>query len=210
LNINIIPGSSLEAERDASGKVLDYYNTAYYIDRKGDIKLRYRKVNLWGPERLAVTRGSEHKVIDTDEFGKIGLLICWDLAFPEAFRELVKAGAQFIFIPTLWKSPDCGDKGLAYNPDSERTFINSIITARAFEQNACIVFCNTGGPDTVIHFGCSQITVPFKGPIVRLSGEEQVVVTEVNLASILEDAEEVWNIREDITSADWYPGRGNP
>jgi predicted amidohydrolase len=187
--------------------VLAYYNTSYYINRNGDIKLRYRKVNLWGPEKLAVSRGTEHAVIDTDEFGRVGLLICWDLAFPEAFRELVKAGAQFIFIPTLWKSADCGDKGLAYNRESERTFINSVITARAFEQNSCIVFCNTGGLDEAAYFGCSQITVPFKGPIVIFDGREQVGVTEVILGDILKDAEEVWNIRQDITAADWYPVR---
>ncbi|KAH8653560.1 carbon-nitrogen hydrolase [Xylariales sp. PMI_506] len=205
LSINIIPGSSLEAERDESGKVLHYYNTTYYIDRLGDIKLRYRKVNLWGSEKLAVSPGSEHIVIDTEEFGKLGLLICWDLAFPEAFRALVRAGARYIFIPTLWRSPDCGEKGLAYNKESEYLFINSTIAARAFEQNACVVFCNTGGPNREEFFGCSQITLPFKGPIVKLDGAEQVTVTEVDLGSILEDAEEVWNIREELASPNWYP-----
>ncbi|CAK7234982.1 hypothetical protein SBRCBS47491_009135 [Sporothrix bragantina] len=207
LQINIIPGSSLEAERNETGKVLHYYNTTYYIDRQGDIKLRYRKVNLWGPEKQAVSAGHEHIVIDTEEFGKIGLLICWDLAFPEAFRELVKLGARYIFIPTLWRSPDCGEKGLAYNKQSEHIFINSTIATRAFEQNACIVFCNTGGPDADVYFGCSQITLPFKGPIVKFNGKEQVVVTEVELGSILEDAEEVWNLREELASPNWYPAK---
>jgi predicted amidohydrolase len=207
LNLNIIPGSILEAERDLSGNVLRYYNTTYYIGRTGRIKLRYRKVNLWGPERLACSPGTVHQVIDTEEFGKIGLLVCWDLGFPEAFRELVKQGARVIFIPTLWKSVDCGEKGLMYNKDSERTFINSTITTRAFEQNVCVVFCNTGGPDEDVYFGCSQITLPFKGPIIRLDAKEQLVVTKIHMGTILEDAEEVWGIRADVMSPGWYPAR---
>ena len=100
-------------------------------------------------------------------------MICWDLAFPEAFRSLIKQGAKYIFIPTLWKSQDCGPKGLAHGADSERTFIDSIITARAYEQNAVIVFCNVGGEGSVEaaekagYFGASQITMPFKGQIAR-------------------------------------------
>lgn len=37
--------------------------------------------------------------------GKVGLLICWDLAFPEAFRELVAKGAEVVIIPTFCESP---------------------------------------------------------------------------------------------------------
>lgn len=109
-----------------------------------------------------------------------------------------------IVIPTLWKLPDCGPKGLEYNPDSENIFINSTIATRAFEQNVCVVFCNTGGPAEEGHFGCSQICLPFMGPIIKLSAEEQIVVKEVEFKNILEDAEDVWNIRADIMSPDWY------
>jgi predicted amidohydrolase len=196
-----------EAIFDVDGQFLHHCNTTYYIDRTGTVKLRYAKANLWGDERKCFTKGSTHEVFDTQEFGKIGLLICWDLAFPEAFRALIKQDARIIFIPTLWKLPDCGEKGLRYNKRSEDMFINSTITTRAFEQNVCVVFCNTGGPLDEGHFGCSQICMPFLGPIVKLGPEEQVVVKEVQFKSILEDAEDVWNIRADIMSPDWYQNR---
>jgi predicted amidohydrolase len=190
---------------DVDGEtVLHFCNTTYYIDRQGIIKLTYRKVNLWGDERKAFKKGNEHEVIETEEFGKLGLLICWDLAFPEAFRQLIKKGARIIVMPTLWKLPDCGPKGLAANPDSERIFINSVMSTRAFENNVCIVFCNTGGPAKSGHFGNSQITLPFKGPIVKLGCEEEVVTQEIEFGTILEDAEDVWNIRADVTSEGWY------
>lgn len=93
-------------------------------------------------------------IFNTPEFGLIGLLV-WDLDFPEAFRALVKQGAKYIFVPTMWKPEDCGGKGLKHGKDSERTFIDSVVTARAFEQNCVVVFCNVGGAEEEGYFGAS-------------------------------------------------------
>lgn len=76
-----------------------------------------------------------HEVFDTP-IGKVGLLICWDLAFPEAFRELIANGAKIIIIPTFWKHTDCSEAGLKLNPSAEGLFLDSMLTARAFE-NTC-------------------------------------------------------------------------
>jgi predicted amidohydrolase len=91
---------------------------------------------------------------------------------------------------------------LSCNPDSEETFINGIIVARAFEQNCAVVFCDSGG-DGEEYFGASQVALPFKGGVGRLDGKEQVRVIEMDLNGILEDAE-VWNFREDVTRPGWY------
>lgn len=109
-----------------------------------------------------------------------------------------------IIIPTHWKSQDCGPKGLVHNPDSERTLINSIICARAYEQIVCVVYCNVGGPLEDGYFGSSQITLPFKGPVVLMNEEEKYCVQKVEFGTVLQDAEEVWNIRADIMSPSWY------
>lgn len=45
-----------------------------------------------------------HEVFDTP-IGKVGMLVCWDLAFPEAFRELAKKGVDLVIIPTFCISP---------------------------------------------------------------------------------------------------------
>jgi predicted amidohydrolase len=96
-----------------------------------------------------------------------------------------------IIIPTQWRSQDCGPAGLVHNPKSEETFISSVICARAFENNACVVFCNTGGPAAEGNFGASQVTLPFKGPIAKLDPEEEMRVVEIEFGNILDDAETV-------------------
>jgi predicted amidohydrolase len=57
-----------------------------------------------GPERDHLTSSGRdvHGVFDTP-LGKVGMLICWDLAFPEAFREMIAQGAKIIIIPTFCK-----------------------------------------------------------------------------------------------------------
>ena len=78
-------------------------NVAYFISNKGEILGSYTKKNLWGPterQHLTSSGRQRHPVIETP-LGKVGLLICWDLAFPEAFRELIAQGAKMIILPTF-------------------------------------------------------------------------------------------------------------
>jgi omega-amidase len=84
-SIDIVPGSIIEG--DDTG----LYNTTYYIDRNGEIRGRYRKVNLWLPERSYIAPGNNISVFNT-RIGKVGLIICWDLMFPEMFRAMVREG----------------------------------------------------------------------------------------------------------------------
>jgi predicted amidohydrolase len=75
------------------------YNTAVLIDRNGNLAGRYRKVSLPQEEfDGGVTPGNSFPVFETD-FGKIGLMICWDVTFPESARALAQKGAEIIFLP---------------------------------------------------------------------------------------------------------------
>lgn len=76
------------------------YNTSILIDRNGEIAGKYRKTHLplYEAER-GVTPGADIPVFDTD-FGKVGLLICYDQMFPEAARLLRLKGAEIICLPT--------------------------------------------------------------------------------------------------------------
>ena len=77
------------------------FNTAVLIDRNGNFVGKYRKVSLPQEEiDGGITPGNSFPVFDTD-FGKIGLMICWDVTFPEPARALAQKGAEIIFLP-IW------------------------------------------------------------------------------------------------------------
>lgn len=202
--ICIVPGTIVE-RRDGAEKEDQLLNVAYFIDHTGEIIGKYIKKNLWGPEREHLTSSGRdvHEVFDTP-LGRVGMLICWDLAFPEAFRELIYQGAKIVIIPTFWTLNDCSEVGLKFNPSAEAVFLDSVLTARTFENTCAIIFANAGGPPGHGYAGLSQITVPYIGPLTRLgSCAEGMSVVDLDLG-ILEDAEENYKVRADLARDDWH------
>lgn len=226
--ICIVPGTIVESHREEEKEENRLLNVCYFIDNKGEIIGKYVKKNLWyviylsfihvrlefgkpmayehrGPEREHLTSSGHdmHEVFDTP-IGKVGMLICWDLAFPEAFRELIAQGAKIIIIPTFWTLNDCNEAGLKLNPSAEALFLDSMLTARAFENTCAIIFANAGGPPGRGYAGLSQVTVPFVGALTKLGGSaEGMSVVDVDM-QILEDAEENYKVRSDIARNDWH------
>ena len=77
------------------------YNTAVLVGRNGELVGKYRKTHLPQAEvEGGLTPGDDYPVFSTD-FGKIGLLICWDVQFPEPARALALKGAEMILLP-IW------------------------------------------------------------------------------------------------------------
>jgi predicted amidohydrolase len=81
------------------------YNVAVLIGPDGEIIGSYRKVTLpRGEIEGGITPGSEYPVFDT-EFGKVGMMVCYDGFFPEVARELTKNGAEVIAWPVWGCNP---------------------------------------------------------------------------------------------------------
>jgi predicted amidohydrolase len=96
------------------------YNTAVLLARDGSLAGKYRKVCLPDEEiEAGITPGRDYPVFDTD-FGRVGMMICWDVHFPEVARELAARGAEVILLP-IWG----GNETLAQ--------------ARALENQLCVV-----------------------------------------------------------------------
>jgi len=190
--VDIVTGSFIEGKGRR-------HNVSYYIDSKGKIKERYEKVHLWHPERKKITPGKKSVVFQT-RFGKAGLIICWDLFFPELFREMMKKGVKIVYCPSWWGSNDPIAK--KYAQSSEKRLVNSLCTTRAYENEILLVYCNAVGnfrykkySDKLI--GQSQITVPFIGKVNGLEDKEGMFVQKVNL-KILDDAERLYRARKDL------------
>jgi len=194
--IDVVCGSIIEKDKDGTK-----HNVSYYINYQGKVKCRYKKIHLWYPEKPELSPGHKTKVFKT-RFGKIGLIICWDLIFPEIFRKMVKKGAQIIICPSHWCYGDAG-KGLKYNKNSEINLVDSLCVDRAFEEEIILVFCNTAGKlrhrkYTDVSIGHSQVTEPFKGAIKKLNyNKEEMFVVEVD-TKILKDAESSYKIKKDL------------
>jgi predicted amidohydrolase len=75
------------------------YNTAVLIGRKGELVGKYRKTHLPREEvEAGLTPGDSYPIFDTD-FGKVALMICWDVQFPEPARAMAAKGAEIIMLP---------------------------------------------------------------------------------------------------------------
>lgn len=194
--IDIITGSIIEKTFFGNK-----YNTTYYIDSRGKVKCKYRKINLWDVEKETLKPGKKVKVFNT-KFGKMGLIICWDLMFPENFRKMMKKKVEVVLCPAHWCYGDAG-KGLKYDKDSEIKLINSLCVNRAFENEIILVFCNTAGKLKLknsddISIGHSQITEPFKGVIKKLNHNREAMFIQKIDTGILKDAESSYKIRKDL------------
>ena len=75
------------------------YNCGVLFNNKGEIAGVHKKVHLPAGEELQVAHGDKFEVFETN-IGNIGMLICWDLQFPESVRELTLGGADLIACPT--------------------------------------------------------------------------------------------------------------
>lgn len=130
------------------------YNTAVLINRQGELAGKYHKVCLPREEiEGGVTPGNSLPVFETD-FGRIGMIICWDVTFPETARALARKGAEVILMP-IWG----GNLVLA--------------RARAIENQIYLVSSS---------YNMKTAVFDKEGKILQEANEkEPVVVTEVDL-----------------------------
>jgi predicted amidohydrolase len=195
-SVDLVAGSVIE--KSWFGKK---YNTCYYIDSSGKVLGKYRKVHLWHPEKRTISPGNKTEVIKT-RFGNIGLIICWDLIFPEIFREMTKKNVEIVFCPSHWCYKDSG-KGLEYDKNAEIKNVDATCVERVFEEEIILVYCNSAGKIKLTKgydssIGHSQISVPFKGVIKKLNhNHESFFIKQVD-TSILKQAEKSYKIKEDL------------
>ncbi|MBI5712575.1 MAG: carbon-nitrogen hydrolase family protein [Chloroflexi bacterium] len=134
------------------------FNSAVLIGPDGELVGDYRKVHLKGEERMTFRAGFRYPIFET-KFGNIGLLLGYDLAFPEAARTLALDGAELILVCANWEKP---------RNEEWRTYV----MARAFENSCFIAAANRVGEDVTYTFiGDSMIVGPRGQTLASLAGE---------------------------------------
>ena len=166
-------------------------NRTHLINAMGDIVARYDKIHLFdvylpdGRERLESKRYSAGRqlVVAKTPWGPMGLSICYDLRFPQLYREYAQAGARVVFVPS------------AFTRKTGQAHWEVLLRARAIE-NACFVIApaQTGEhADGRKTYGHSLLIHPWGNVLADLGETIQAQVLEIDLS----DAD---NVRQQIPS----------
>ncbi len=112
------------------------YNSAAVVNRDGVLSV-YRKTHLWDREKLFFKPGSESPPVITTDAGRIGVVICYDLEFPEITRGLALRGAELVVCCTNWP--------LVPRPEGEHPPEVIIAMAAARTNRMFIACCDRSG-----------------------------------------------------------------
>lgn len=165
----MVIGSGLEEERG------QFFNRCSVADR-GKVLGTYRKIHMFSPnaEQRYMKPGRLPLVLDT-RLGRIGVIICYDIRFPELTRYYFHMGVQVLAIPAQW-------------PEARADHWRTLIRARAIENQMFVIGCNRTGAEaslrneeTLVFPGDSRIVDPMGDVIASAQGEEQPVLADIEL-----------------------------
>jgi formamidase len=151
----LVPGSFLE--KDGS----DVFNTALVFNPKGEIVARYRKMFPWMPQENTGW-GTDFVTFDIPDIGRIGIVICYDVWFPELFRTLAWMGAEVILQPSL-----------TYTSDRPAELI--LAQAQAIMHQCYVLNVNC----VSLQGGGESIWVDPEGIILEKTGTHEAIITNV-------------------------------
>ena len=168
-NAYIIPGSIANVREN---KV---YNTSYVIDNQGELKGHYDKIHLFRLMNEEKYLEPGDKRFTFDLYGhKAGVVICYDIRFPELIRSMALDGMEVLFVPAEWPHP-------------RLYHWRSLLIARAIENQMFVVATNRVGSDpNNTFFGHSMIIDPWGEVIAEGSESEEILTVELDLSIVPE------------------------
>ena len=168
------------AERDGKR----FFNTTVLVDERGEIALRYRKTHLWASDVGVFEPGDRFEVCSFKGL-TVGLLICYDIEFPETARAVASLGADLLIVTNGNMEP--------FGPVHRRA-----IVARAMENQMFAALVNRigSGDDNLTFPGESVLIDPF-GDVVCDAGQQEKVLCATLDPARLEDARERYRYLHD-------------
>ena len=155
------------------------YNVAFLINKKGLLG-EYQKIHLFTPteEDKHFTPGKK-LVVTPSYLGKIGVLICYDLRFPEIARCLTLKGAEILAISAAW-------------PLERIEHWRILLRARAIENQLFVIAANASGIQNKIKMGGhSAVVSPDGRCLVEAGCFETILITEIDLKRVYAFRQEI-------------------
>jgi predicted amidohydrolase len=180
----VIVGGGIERE---DGQV---FNRALIVEG-GDVLGSYRKIHLFSPnaENRHYAPGKQPLIVDTS-LGRIGVLICYDIRFPELVRYYFYQDTDLLAIPSQW-------------PEARTEHWRILLKARAIENEMFVAGCNRTGVETsmkndenLLFPGDSRIIDPMGETIGAGAGEDGPVIADIELRKV-ESMRRILPIRRD-------------
>ena len=169
------------------------YNAAAVIGKDGSLQGTYRKVHPFDTEKKWCKAGNDYPLFEAD-FGKFGVMICWDTAFPEVARTYALKGAELLVVCTNWEIAESDDWPMDTAADWDL-----VTRARAFDNTLHLVSANRVGNDRGLgFFGHSNIVDPVGNVIEALNDPvEGVICASLDLGVTEKRRKEYYTILED-------------
>jgi predicted amidohydrolase len=178
-SVTLHAGSFVERLPEPGDDGNDLANTSLLLDADGSRLAVYRKIHRFGfgaGEPRLMEAGSDLVVAEipsgTGQSVKAGLSTCYDLRFPELYRRQVEAGAELFLVPAAW-------------PAARVAHWTLLGRARAVENQAVVVQCNTVGTHAGHEMGGRSQVVTASGEVLAEAGgaEQEVLSVDVDLAA---------------------------
>jgi 5-aminopentanamidase len=156
-------------ERAPQGPQTVVFNAAQWISAQGERLLNYRKTRLFGELDSAQFVAAEPVATLLDLHGwRIGLLICYDVEFPENTRRLALAGADLVVVPTA-------------NMANFDEVSQAIVPLRAFENQIYLAYANYVGTEGDLQYGgLSTLAGPDGSVLAQAGRKEALIVTTLS------------------------------
>ena len=144
------------------------FNTATVIGEQGEVLAHYRKIQLFGDmEKSVFAPGTEPPPIFSLCGRRIGLLICYDIEFPQHAAMLAKRGAEIILVPTA-------------NPAGFEHVQQALIPARAYENRLTVVYANYCGSEGGLEYGGRSVIVGPDAQAIAAAGlQETILIADI-------------------------------
>jgi omega-amidase len=150
-----------------------FYNTLLHINPLGELITSYRKIHpfSYSAENKFYSRGIKTVITEINNW-KVGLSICYDLRFPELFRQYSKEKVELIVVIANW-------------PDSRIRQWSTLLSARAIENQCYVAAVNRTGNDRKLHYnGYSSIYDPMGNEVVFLPDDEKIISAEISKETV--------------------------